>query len=88
MIISPNRYTLNPVLKAAIAFPMLGYPLVLVNRYLTAGKLTDMIVKNLTKVIAIRRKEGSKNRIDVLQLLLDAEEADTSAKNHLETTAK
>lgn len=70
------RFSDNPAIKLALLFPGIAKLMELMNNYLTAGQMTNLIVDNLRKVISYRRKNPNKRFVDMLQLMLDAAELD------------
>lgn len=63
----------NPAILLALYFPVFASLLSFVsNKLAVSGRMTQMIVNHLKKVIAIRRKDLETRYVDVLQLMLEA----------------
>ncbi|KAG7177012.1 Cytochrome P450 3A40-like 2 [Homarus americanus] len=70
------KNAVNPAILLALYFKMFAKFLSFVsNRLAYSGRLTQMIIKHLKAVIAIRRQYTGTKYLDVLQLMLDAAES-------------
>ncbi|GBM53400.1 Cytochrome P450 3A24 [Araneus ventricosus] len=72
------RYAHNPAVDYAIMFPSVVSIMSFINRFMTAGQMTDLIVDSVNKAISVRRKNPETKSMDLLQLMLDREDDEVS----------
>ncbi|KAF2359251.1 Cytochrome P450 [Trinorchestia longiramus] len=69
------KNAINVFITLAICFPAFGSLLSFFsNKVASSGRLTNMIVSHLKKVISMRRKDSETKKVDVLQMMLEASE--------------
>ncbi|GBM53404.1 Cytochrome P450 3A41 [Araneus ventricosus] len=61
----------NSVLEYAIMFPSVKYIMSFLNKFMTAGQMTNLIVDSVNKAISERRKNPEVKSMDFLQMMLD-----------------
>ncbi|KAF8781369.1 Cytochrome P450 3A28 like protein [Argiope bruennichi] len=73
------RYASNPAVEYAIMFPSVVSIMSFINKFMTAGQMTDLIVDSVNTAIAERRKNPETKSMDLLQLMIDHREKDEIA---------
>ncbi|CAL4073249.1 unnamed protein product, partial [Meganyctiphanes norvegica] len=69
------KNALNPAILMALYFPSFAKILSIIsNKFALSGRMTEIVVQNLKKVIAIRRNDLNVKTVDVLQLMMDSTE--------------
>ncbi|KAG8199014.1 hypothetical protein JTE90_001809 [Oedothorax gibbosus] len=72
------KYAQNPAVDFAIVFPFVGSIMTFVTKNMTAGQMTDLIVDNVNSAIEARKRDPSIKSVDILQLMLDSRENDST----------
>ncbi|XP_035228707.1 cytochrome P450 3A31-like isoform X1 [Stegodyphus dumicola] len=65
------RFSHNRAVDCAIMFPFVATIMAFITNYMTSGQMTSLIVSNVEKAIAARRKNPEIKSVDFLQLLVD-----------------
>ncbi|GBM66667.1 Cytochrome P450 3A12 [Araneus ventricosus] len=69
------RYAHNRAVDYAIMFPFVRSIMTFINKYMTSGQMTSLIVDSVNSAIAERRKNPDVKSLDILQLMLDHSDA-------------